>query len=51
MEIGEASLSSVKKGNVNLVQANSYSKQIGKYWIWFFNTLTVLILLLDFIKR
>lgn len=50
MEIGEASLSNIKKGNNNLVQANASSKQIGRYWIWFFNTLTVLILLLDFIK-
>ena len=50
MEIGEATLSSIKKGNVNLVQANAYSKQIGKYWIWFFNIMTLVILLLDFLK-
>lgn len=50
MEISEDSLVTVRKGNTNLVQANAYSKQIGKWWIWFFNVLTIVILLLDFLK-
>jgi hypothetical protein len=43
-------LANVQKGNSNLIQANAYSKQVGKYWIWFFNILTILILLFDYLK-
>lgn len=50
MKISEDSLGDIKKGNIDLVEANRYSKQAGKYWVWFFNILTLIILVLDFLK-
>ena len=50
LEIGEVGLFHIDKGNKNLVEANTLSKDSGKYWTLYFLGLAFSLLFLDFLK-
>jgi len=49
-EIGEVGLFHIEKGNKNLVDANTLSKDTGKLWTLFFLSLAFSLLIFDYIK-
>lgn len=49
-EIGEIGMFHIDKGNKNLVEANTISKDSGRYWTWYFLSLALTLLFIDFIK-
>ena len=49
-QIGEIGLFHIEKGNKNLVDANTLSKDSGKMWTFFFLTLAISLLILDYLK-